>query len=159
VPRTAALMALLQLGLQPWPLGAAPTVPPKHITTNASLSFGRFAAAGGGTITVNVNGARTRTGAVVLLMSSPSAARYTINPNNAGNENRAYILTLPANGAVFMTSGANRMGVNNFVASGAGGGTLPSGTQTLTVGATLTVAPNQPRGSYTGLFPVILEYQ
>lgn len=153
------MTALLQLWLQHVPLAAAPTVPPKHITTTASLSFGRFAAGSGGTITVNIDGARTRSGGVVLLTSSPGAARYTIGANNPGNENRAYILTLPANGTVSMTSGANRMAVNNFVASGPGGGTLPSGTQTLSVGATLQVAPNQPRGNYTGLFPVTLEYQ
>lgn len=152
-------MALLQPWLQPLPLAAAPAMPPKHITTSANLSFGRFAAGSGGAITISVSGARTRSGGVVLLMSSPSAARYTIGAGNPGNENRAYILTLPANGTVTMTSGANRMAVNNFVASGPGGGTLPSGTHTLSVGATLQVAPNQPRGNYTGLFPVILEYQ
>ncbi|QYF93426.1 DUF4402 domain-containing protein [Massilia sp. PAMC28688] len=154
-----ALAVLAALALLPPPVAAGPNVPPKHITTSANLSFGRFAAAGGGTISVNVNGGRTRTGSVVLLLSSASAARFNIGSNSPGNENRAYILTLPPNGVVALASGSNRMAVNNFLASGPAGGTLPSGTQSVSVGATLQVAPNQPRGNYTGIFQVTLEYQ
>jgi hypothetical protein len=156
-PRAAALLGAL--ALLPLYAAAGPSVPPKHITTSANLGFGRFVAAGGGTISVNVNGARTRTGGVVLLLSSPGAARFTIGANSPGNENRAYIFSLPPNGVVALTSGSGRMPVNNFVASGPAGGTLPSGTQTVSVGATLQVAPNQPRGNYTGTFQVTLEYQ
>ena len=134
-------------------------MPPRHITNNASLTYGRFVPAGGGTITVSPAGVRTRTGGVVLLMSTAGAARFTIGEKNPGNEHRAYIVTLPPNGTVALVSGANRMPVNHFVSSGPAGGTLPARTHTLSVGATLQVAPNQPRGVYSGTFPVTLEYQ
>ena len=134
-------------------------MPPKSITVSAHMNFGRFAAAGGGTVTVSPAGARTRSGSVVLLLSSPGAARFTIATNSPGNEHRAYRLPLPADGAVSMVSGANRMQLTAFRSNGAGDGTLPSGTQSVSVGATLQVAPNQRRGSYSGTFPVILEYQ
>ncbi len=121
------------------------------------MGFGRFVPATGGAIQVDVNGARTRTGGVVLLASSASAARYTIS--SMGNDNRVYILTLPANGSVALTSGARSMALNNFVSNAPPGGLLPGGAQTITVGATLQVAPNQGPGNYAGAFQVTLEYQ
>ncbi len=158
VPRAAALIALLLPLLAP-AAAAAPNVPPKHISGAGGMSFGRFVPAGGGFITVSPAGIRTRTGAVVLLMSTASAARFNIGISSGGNEHRAYILTLPANGAVALSSGPNRMPLMNFVASDPGGGALPPGTRSVSIGATLQVAPNQPRGNYSGVIPVILEYQ
>ena len=143
--------------LQPGVLAAAPSPPAKSISNTASLGFGRFVPAGGGTITIAVNGVRTRTGGVVLLTSSASTARFTIS--NMGNDNRAYILSLPANGTVALTSGARSMALNNFVSNAPPGGLLPGGAQSISVGATLQVAPSQGAGNYTGSFQVTLEYQ
>ena len=145
------------LTLLPAWLAAAPSPPPKTITNTASMSFGRFAPAGGGAITVDINGARTRSGAVLLLSSSASAATYTIN--GIGNDNRIYILSLPPNGAVVLASGANAMSVNNFVSNTPPGGMLLTGPQNVSVGATLQVAPGQLPGNYSGAFQVTLEYQ
>ena len=145
------------LTLLPAWLAAAPSPPAKTITNTASMSFGRFAPAGGGAITVDINGARTRSGAVVLLSSSASAATYTIN--GIGNDNRIYILSLPPNGAVVLASGANAMSVNNFVSNTPPGGMLLTGPQNVSVGATLQVAPGQLPGNYSGAFQVTLEYQ
>jgi hypothetical protein len=152
----AGLLALAAL-LLPAALAAAPSPPAKALTNTAGLGFGRFVPAGGGTITVDINGLRTRSGAVVLLASSASAARFTISA--VGNDNRAFILTLPADGSVALTSGANAMALNNFVSNAPAGGLLPAGNHAISVGATLQVAPGQRPGSYSGAFPVTLEYQ
>lgn len=121
------------------------------------MSFGRFAAAGGGSVTVGISGARSRSGAVVLLNSSASPARYTIN--GIGNDNRVYTLGLPPNGAVTLSSGASAMGVINFISNAGPGGLLPGSAQYISVGATLQVGPNQAPGNYSGTFHVTLDYQ
>jgi hypothetical protein len=136
-------------------LAAGPAMAGKNISTTSNLAFGRFVAAGGGNITVSTASARSRTGAVILLNSSATAAAFTIT----GNDNKVTILTLPADGAVSLVSGANRMALNNFASSLPGGGVLPPGTQSVTVGATLQVAPNQPRGNYSGTFQATIEFQ
>jgi len=138
-------------------LAAGPLFGAKHITTSANLNFGRFAAAGGGTVSIGANGMRTGGGAVILLSSSVGAARFEISGN--GDDDRIAILTLPPDGSVRMSSGPNRMEVNKFVSGQGGSGLLASGTETITVGATLQVAPNQRPGNYSGNFHVTLEYQ
>ncbi|MES2319184.1 MAG: DUF4402 domain-containing protein [Pseudomonadota bacterium] len=127
----------------------------KNISTTSHLVFGRFVAAGGGTVTVNTSGARTGGGAVILLNSSSAPAGFAI----AGNGDRISILTLPANGSEQLRSGPNRIALTNFVSSAPVGGWLAPGPHTVTVGATLQVAPSQPKGNYTGSFHVTLEYQ
>lgn len=151
----AALLALAPL--LPGLTAAAPTPPAKSIVNAAPLGFGRFVPASGGTIKVDIGGLRTRTGGVILLTSSASAARYTIS--GSGNDNRVYILTLPANGSVSLVSGANSMALGSFVSNAPPGGLLPAGAHTLYVGATLQVAPSQSPGNYSGAFQVTLEYQ
>ena len=126
----------------------------RSISTTGNLAFGRFVA-GSGTVSVAVNGARTRTGTVILLASSASAASFRIT----GNDSKITILTLPANGAVSLVSGANQMPLTAFVSSLPAGGVIPTGQQNVSVGATLQVAPSQPRGIYSGAFPAIIEYQ
>lgn len=152
-------LLVMIVALSPLHALAGPPTPPKHVTTNANLAFGKFAPGSGGTIRVDINGARQRSGGVILLSSVASPARYTIGASNPANENRAYILTLPANGTVALVSGSNRMPVVNFVSSGPNDGTLPSGPQSFSVGATLQVAPNQPRGNYSGAFQITVDYQ
>lgn len=123
------------------------------------MAFGRFAAVGGGSVTIGIDGARTRVGTVVLLPSAAAAAAFSVGSNNNGNDNKVYVLTLPANGSVSLASGPNRMPVNYFSSSFRPGSPLPSGVQTITVGATLQVASQQAPGSYSGNFNVTLEYQ
>ena len=137
----------------------APAVPDKNISTTSDLTFGRFAASGGGAVSVALSGTRTRTGAVVLLASSAGPARFAITSQNPGNDNKIYVLTLPPNGSVSLVSGPNSMALTNFVSNFPSGSPLPPGNQTVRVGATLQVAPNQPPGTYTGSFNVTLEYQ
>ena len=122
-----------------------------------SLAFGSFAAGSGGTITLAPNPpGRTSSGSVVLLLSgSWSAASFSVS----GDTGATYAITLPANGIVTLTSGANTMAVNNFTSSPASTGQLGAGgSQALKVGATLSVGSNQASGSYSGSFVVSVDY-
>ncbi len=127
----------------------------KTIVATSNMSFGRFVAGAGGSITVGANGARSAGGTVILLPSPAGAAGFMIS----GHDNKVNILTLPANGSVQLVSGANRMGLNNFVSNLPPGGVLSTGPQAVSVGATLQVGPNQARGNYNGAFQVIIEFQ
>jgi len=124
-----------------------------NITNTMGLAFGSFAAGTGGTVTISPAGARSRTGGVLLVTSTFNAASFNVT-RVTGSPNQTYTITLPANGTVTITSGANTMPVNNFVSNPSGSGRLMGGIQVLTVGATLTVAAGKPPGNYSGTFSV-----
>lgn len=129
----------------------------KSLSTTGNMAFGRIAAGSGGTVTISIGGARSRTGGVVLLSSPAAAASFAIG--TTGNDNKVYIVTLPANGVVSLAAGADRMALNTFTTSYPTNGVMPAGVQSFTVGATMSVAPNQRPASYSGTFPVTLEFQ
>lgn len=131
------------------------------LTNTRGLNFGRFAAATGGAINVSAaTGARTKTGTLILL-NSPSAgqATYNVAKSKNGTVNMTVAITLPANNTVQLASGANRMAVNNFVASPATIASVPNGGTPLSVGATLSVSSGQPAGTYTGSYNITVNYQ
>ena len=122
-----------------------------------SLGFGSFVAGSGGTISVAVNPpGRSSVGGVLLLPSgSWSGASFSVT----GDPAAAYAVTLPVDGTVALTSGPNTMLVNGFISSPAATGQLGAGgSQTLRIGATLSVGNNQTSGSYSGSFSVMVEY-
>lgn len=138
-------------------LGAASVSGAQTLTNPQSLAFGSFApGASSGTVTVNAAGARSSGGGVFLVPAGAgSAASYTVG----GTGSATYAITLPANGVVVLTSGPNSMGVNSFVSNPVAAGLIGGGgTQTLSVGATLSVGSNQATGSYSGSFNVTVEY-
>lgn len=126
------------------------------ITPVQGLTFGKFVAGTGGTVTVGAGGVRSASAGVALV---PSGAGATAQFSVTGDPSRTYAISLPANGVVLMTSGADSMAVNNFTGSPALSGQLSGGgTQTVFVGATLSVGSQQPRGSYSGTFDVTVNY-
>lgn len=126
------------------------------LVAGQALTFGSFAAGSGGTVTISAAGARSAGGGVVLVSSGPGAvAQFTVS----GDANAGYAITLPANGEVSLTSGANSMAVNNFVSNPASTGQIGGGgSQTLMIGATLSVGNSQPPGNYSGTFNVTVIY-
>lgn len=130
------------------------------LTNTRGLDFGRFVASSGGTVTVSPTGVRSRTGAVVLL-NSPTVgqAGFTVGRSSNGGANKAVTITLPANGTTRLSSGTNSMAVNTFVNNPAMIQSVPNGGTTLSVGATLTVSPNQAPGAYSGSFNVTVNFQ
>lgn len=125
------------------------------ISNTQALAFGTFAAgSGGGSVTVSAGGVRTPSGGVVLVSSGAgAAATFTVSGDPV-----TYAINLPGDGTVTLTSGANSMAVGTFTSSPSGTGTLASGSQTLSVGATLSVGSNQAAGVYTGSFDVTVDY-
>jgi hypothetical protein len=130
------------------------------LTNSRPLDFGRFVARTGGTVTVSPSGVRGSTGGVVLLNSpGAGAAVFNVSKANGGATNKAVAITLPADGSTSLTSATGSMPLKAFVTSPAVILTVPAGGVTLSVGATMTVAPNQPRGNYTGSIPLIVNFQ
>jgi hypothetical protein len=127
------------------------------VTNTAPLAFGRFAAGTGGSVIISSGGVRTASGGVVLLASGAgSAAQFTLT----GEPGKIYSIDLPSAGSVVLTSGAGHtMPIQSFSSNPNGSGQLGAGgSQTVTVGATLGVAANQPVGSYSGSFQVLVNY-
>jgi hypothetical protein len=147
-----ALPALLLAAL-------APGNAKQTFSSSQALAFGRFAAATAGTITVSPAGARTSTGGVTLLSSTVTAAKFTNTDNTPKMASAAVIITLPADGSVVMSSGANQMSLRTFTSNPSGTGFMSGGSLQISVGATLVVNANQARGNYSGSIPVTVQYQ
>lgn len=127
------------------------------ITSQQDFAFGRFVAGNGGTVSVSVTGARSSTGDVFLIPSSDGlAAQFLVT----GDADATYTIQLPANGAVNLTGPGADMPLTDFISLPATIGQLSAaGSQTLAVGATLTVNSAQLPGDYSGVFSVIVEYE
>lgn len=128
------------------------------LTPTRNLDFGRFVAGAGGTVAVDVSGARSKSGAVILLYS-PNAGQAQFSLSGKGGNGKGVSISLPADGSTLLTSGSATMAVNAFIASPSSLNSMPAGGTTLSVGATLSVAPNQAPGTYSGSFSVIVNYQ
>jgi Domain of unknown function (DUF4402) len=129
-------------------------VTPISIALVSDMNFGDVVA-GAGTVVLTPAGGRSVTGSTNL--GNPlnvSAATFTVS----GQGSATYAITLP--GSANITSGANTMSVGTFTSNPAVGAGLLSagGSQTLTLGATLTVAAVQATGSYSGPFSVSVNY-
>lgn len=146
--RFALLLALV--------LAGAPRA--QVVTNTRSFDFGRFVANGGGSVIVDTNGARSATGAVFLLPpGSGASAAFSITDPDPLNASRTFVITLPD--TVTLSSGGNSMVLSNFVSAPNGIGTMIGGSQSVAVGATLTVAPGQAPGNYSGSIQVTINYQ
>lgn len=137
------------------------------IVNNDPLAFGSLIAGSGGTVTIAPsNGARSATGGVSLMSSTYQAARFTVGCTGLLCILPLYYNIDPVSG-ITLTSGGNSMtvgnflpySVNNFGSSTTGLLALLSGTDSLKVGATLTVSNNQAPGSYSGSFSVTVAFQ
>lgn len=126
------------------------------LTNQTALSFGTVLPFGrNGTVTINA-----ATGA-----SSASNVHVAVEGSNAnwsvtGVPGAFYSITLPDNGAVSVTAGAEAMSVTGFTDS-----LSPSqqrldatGNGSFGVGATLQVSANQASGTYTGTYLVTVAY-
>lgn len=130
------------------------------LSNTAGLDFGTFVAGSGGSVTIGASGARSRLGGVILVNSSiTGAAGVLVTKSSNGGANKSVILSLPANGQVFLTNGANSMAVNDFTSTTGPTFVLTNAGVQVNIGATLTVGANQAPGQYTGSFPVTVNYQ
>lgn len=140
------------------PANATATVlTPISITKTADLRFGSFStSAAGQTVVISPAGGRTLTGALGSTGTAFGAASFTVS----GTGTNTYAITL--SGDVNITTGAGGpaeiMTVSAFTSNPSGTGALSAGSQTLTVGGTLTTVASQAAGAYTGTFTTTVEY-
>jgi hypothetical protein len=130
------------------------------LVNTRSLNFGRFVADTGGAVTVAPTGARTRTGGVILMNSAGAgSAGFNLTTLNGSGASKAVVVSLPADGVVVLSNGQFNMPVRNFVSGSGTIFTLSPAGAAINVGATLTVAANQPVGNYSGSFQITINYQ
>lgn len=130
---------------------SARVITPITITKVVDLNFGNLVATvAGGAIVLPTSGARTGEAAILAganQKGTVTAASFTVT----GETNFTYAISLPP--ASFNVSNSDTtpatMSVGTFVSLPASTGSLVSGTQTLLVGATITLAANQKAGAYT----------
>ena len=130
---------------------AADIVSPISITPEQDLNFGKVSNNTAGTVVVATNGSAT--GLSQIGTTAPTAATFDVT----AAQGFRYVVTLPE--TVELKSGNNTIGVGTFTHNA---GTEPTGTgtiQTISVGATLTVAASQATGNYTGTFNVGVAYE
>jgi len=139
----------------------ATIIQPIAITKTAELVFGNLAVgATGGTVAISTADAVTISAGSTITQpagnaGSPAAASFNVT----GESGFTYAITLPADGTVTLTdASSNTMAVNGFTSNPGATGTLTAGSQTLKVGATLTVGNAQAPGSYSGSFSVTVAY-
>ena len=137
----------------------ATIVTPISIAKIADMSFGNIAVqpATGGTVVLAPAGTRTSTSGVTLPAANGTvtAASFTVN----GNGSYTYAITLPTTVTLTHSGGVQTMAASSFTSNPSATGTLSSGTQDISVGATLTVAAAQLAGVYTsGNFSVTVNY-
>ena len=139
------------------------------INQTSPLNFGSsvLTSAAGGSIELPSNSiTRVYSGGVATSAASPAPtnAAYTVS----GNANQTYAVVLPTTTTVTHTSvnvGAFEMNItlmkarfNGTAADATVSNLSAEGTDSFTVGGTLTVLPNQVGGQYTGTFQVSVDY-
>jgi hypothetical protein len=143
--RVACIAAVVASGLAACPVANAA---PKStiVVVNAAIDFGSFAvlpACSNCSVTISPNGLRTASGAIVLTSANPGrAASFTVT-QVGGSPGYTAALTPTS---VAQTNGGVVMTLGNFTT--AQSPALPP--NTLSVGATLTIASSGTAGSYTG---------
>ncbi|MBK6802887.1 DUF4402 domain-containing protein [Novosphingobium sp.] len=126
------------------------------LTAVDDLNFGQIAANTGGTVTVNADSTVASTGTLIST-GTRAPATFTVT----GSASTSVVVTLPS-AAVNLTrsGGTETMSLDTFNSNPNGAFQLSAaGTGAFSVGGTLTVANGQVPGSYSGTFPVSVEYQ
>jgi hypothetical protein len=130
---------------------SATVITPIKITKDVDMNFGNLVATGaGGPIVLSPAGARSGDAAILLgtQNGTVTAASFTVT----GETDFTYGITLPPTFNVsdaVVSPDTGTMAVGTFVSTPDATGVLALGTQTLKVGATITLLANQAAGDYT----------
>ncbi|MFL6709612.1 MAG: DUF4402 domain-containing protein [Massilia sp.] len=137
-------------------------VAPIAIVKAADLSFGKFAATTGGSVTISTTGVRTNTPGVVQIGGGTlSAARFDVTGETDATFSIAITSspTLSAGGGNTMAfATVSDLTAGNTVTGNVTSGTLTLGSQSIYVGGILTVGLAQAAGTYTGSVTATVEY-
>ncbi len=129
---------------------------PLSIANAGDMNFGNIVAGAGGDVTLDPV-ALTRTTTGPGLFGAFTFALFDVT----GNPNSSYTISLPATHTITRLTGTETMVVDAFSSDPATPGTLSgTGTQTITVGATLGVGAAQVPGVYENAagFTVTINY-
>jgi hypothetical protein len=121
----------------------------------SNLGFGQIVTtASAGTVTISSGGGRSASGGVVLGSSfGVGASSFAVT----GDANASYSITLPS--SCTPQAGGATMMADLFTSAPNGSGNLgPSGTQTVSLGATLHVGSGQAAGAYSAAYFITLAY-
>jgi hypothetical protein len=125
------------------------------ITVDSGLDFGIVAAsATGGTVTIGASSAATAVGTGVIAISGSSAGSFHVSQATNGETIDLTVgnpSSLTGPGAPIALSGLG-LSASSIVYSS----TTP---ETVYVGGTISLNPNQTAGAYTGTFDITAEYQ
>lgn len=163
IASAAASPALAQTGAQ----GQAEAIVlrPLSFFKVGDLDFGDIIASNAaGTVTVNPDGSRSRTGGVTLAGGGGEPARFA----GLGSFNRQVNISLGSNN-IWVTGPGTRMRVRDFEIGSTPTAILstaptrfritsPLGDYNFPVGGTLEVGANQTPGDYSGTFTITLNY-
>jgi hypothetical protein len=129
---------------------SAQVITPITISKTVDMNFGNLVATvAGGAIVLATDGSRTGPAAILAGTQNGTiaAASFTVD----GETDFTFDITLPS-GPFVVSNGdteAATMSVGSFLSSPNAAGTLALGTETLLVGATITLDANQASGTYT----------
>lgn len=125
-------------------------VEPIGITTVSNMNFANIDAQGGGTVIISPENTREATGTVRLQNEEKlSAATFIVT----GEQDSTFSIHLPATDYI-LSSGGEKMVINEFTSSLTTNNSLDKGSKTFKVGATLVVNAHQKPGTYTSLEPL-----
>jgi hypothetical protein len=140
---------------------SATIITPITIVKNTDMNFGNVAVSAtlAGTVVLDPAGARTTGGAGGVTLPATSGTVAAANFTVSGQSGYTYAITLPSSCTITDAS-SHTMIVNTFTSTPSATGVLASGSQTLTVGATLNVSAAQAAGVYTNAsgVPVTVNY-
>jgi len=131
-------------------------IQPIGIINTANMNFANVDAKSGGTVILDPDNTRSSQGGVELTDGNTvSAATFEVT----GQAGYTYSITLPNSDHV-LTNGTEDIIIKDFTSSLKNEGSLADGSQTLRVGASLDINPNQTPGNYTspGGFNITVNY-
>ena len=142
---------------------AATIITPISIAKNVDMNFGNIAvsASVSGTVVLAPAGTRTTGGSGGVTLPSTTGTVAAADFTVSGQASYTYAITLPSTTVTLSDGAGHTMGVTAFTSFPSSTGTLSgSGSQDLTVGATLSVASAQTPGTYTNStgVPVTVNY-
>lgn len=154
---TAGLYSATLTAAQVTATASATVLQPLDITlgTNA-MNFGDVSGdADNATTVVLTTAGTTSSGDGALVGGTPTAGDFNVS----GAGTAAYDITLPADGVVTLSGPGTAMSVDGFTDSAGGSSSLTAGTDSFTVGATLSINAGQAAGAYSGTYDVTVDYQ
>jgi len=136
----------------------ATIITPITIASTTQMNFGNISVNNTpGTVDLSTGGVRTANGGASLPtpIGTVTAAVFHVT----GITGATYAITLPTTDYTISSAG-NDMIVNAFVSNPSGNGSLATGAEDISVGATLNVGASQPAGVYTNAtgFDVTVNY-